>query len=241
LDERLANAFVKAGGILRTNTRATLRGDAPGRIFATGRRKARSNWLGLKVHVLDLPLARDLELHLGDHAYVGLTRVEGRRVNVCGLFRTRSVAAKGVEVLFAYLSACGLGALADRLRASAVDAASFSAVAAVEFDPRIPASPELRLGDNLAMIPPFTGHGMAMAFQSAEIALSPLVAYSRGRQTWAQTRSLIQHRLRRRFRMRLASASALHSFLLRPARQRWLGALNRAHLLPLSPLYAALH
>ncbi|MEO7598937.1 MAG: NAD(P)-binding protein, partial [Opitutus sp.] len=241
LDQRLAEAFQRAGGILMTNTRSESRGDAPGRVYATGRRKARSRWLGLKVHAVNLSLERDLELHLGDHAYVGLTRVENGRVNICGLFRTRPVNAKGVEVLHAYLSACGLESLAHRLRLSELDHSSFCAVAAVEFDPRVPPSSEVRLGDRLAMIPPFTGHGMAMAFQSAEIALTPLLSYSRGHESWSHTRTVIHQRLRRKFRLRLASAGALHSFLLQPTRQRWLNALNRARLLPLSPLYAALH
>ena len=80
-----------------------------------------------------------------------------------------------------------------------------------------------------------------MAFQSAEIALAPLLAFARGEAEWPETRRTIHEALRRRFRMRLASAGALHSFLLQPSRQRWLGALNRARLLPLGPLYAALH
>ena len=82
---------------------------------------------------------------------------------------------------------------------------------------------------------------MAMAFQSAEVALAPLIAYARGDEEWPHTRQVIHRMLRRRFRVRLASAGALHSFLLQPSRQRLLGALNRARLLPLGPLYAALH
>ena len=241
LDTRLAEAFVAAGGELRVNTRATDDRPLAGRVFATGRRRSTSRWLGLKIHAVALPLECDLELHLGDQAYVGLTRIESNRVNICGLFRRRELAAKGIELLLDYLMACGLTALADRLRQSQLDPASFCAVAAVDFDRRVPPSAELRIGDTLAMIPPFTGHGMAMAFVSAEIALAPLVAYSCGEEEWPQTRQVIHETLRRRFRVRLASAGALHPFLLQPSRQRWLGALNRARLLPLGPLYAALH
>lgn len=241
LDARLAEAFVAAGGMLQTNTRVTDRRDFPGRVFATGRRRTQSRWLGLKIHAIDLPLTRDLELHLGDHAYVGLTRIERNRVNICGLFRRREVGAKSAELLLGYLELCGLVTLAERLRHAELDRESFSAVAAVEFDRRVRPASEIRLGDTLAMIPPFTGHGMAMAFQSAEIALAPLVAFAREKTEWPETRRTIHDALRRRFRMRLASAGALHSFLLQPSRQRWLGALNRARLLPLGALYAALH
>jgi len=39
----------------------------------------------------------------------------------------------------------------------------------------------------------------------------------------------------------LASAAAVHPFLVSPPRQRVLSALNRVRLVPLAPLYAALH
>lgn len=241
LDTRLANAFVAAGGDLRLNTRSSNFDDAPGRVIAIGRRRSASRWLGLKIHAVDFSLEHELELHLGDDAYIGLTRIEGNRVNVCGLFRRREIAAKGQDLLLAYLEACRLGSLSQRLAHATLDAASFCAVAAVDFDRHVQPSKQVRLGDTLAMIPPFTGHGMAMAFQSAEIAFAPLIAYARGDEEWPHTRQLIHTALRRRFRVRLASAGALHSFLLQPSRQQWLGALNRARLLPLGPLYAALH
>jgi flavin-dependent dehydrogenase len=241
LDARLARAFVSAGGDLQTGHRFGDHRDVPGRIFATGRRRAKSRWLGLKIHAIDLPVARDLELHLGEEAYVGLARIEESRVNICGLFRRRALSATGCELLFKYLDAAGLTSLGDRLRAANLDSSSFSAVAAVDFDPRIPSTGDVRVGDALAMIPPFTGHGMAMAFQSAELALDPLIAFARGEISWPKAQSRIHAAQHRRFRLRLASASALHSFLHQPSRQRWLGALNQIRLLPLRPLYAVLH
>ena len=243
LDARLADAFIAAGGDLRTHTRHTDAAPVPGRVFATGRRRSRSPWLGLKIHARGLALSRDLELHLGDQAYVGLSRVEGGAVNVCGLFRRRALCAKGPNLLLGYLQAAGLTALADRLARAEIDAASFCAVAAVAFDARVTAAARDRLclGDACAMIPPFTGNGMAMAFQSAECALGPLVAYARCQADWPATCRLVHDALRRRFRLRLASAGAMHSFFLQPRHQRVLGALNRARLLPLRPLYAALH
>jgi flavin-dependent dehydrogenase len=242
LDARLAAAFVSAGGNLRTGNRIEGAAQSPGRVFATGRRRVRSPWLGLKIHALDVPLMRDLELHLGSDTYVGLARVDDRRVNVCGLFRRRPLQAQGTALLQAYLQAAGLSHLAARLAASPTDADSFSAVAAVGFDHRVPvASGRFSLGDACAMIPPFTGNGMAMAFQSAAIALPILLKYTHGEITWADATHHVQTALRRHFRLRLASAAVLHPFLLQPPRQRWLAALNRTRLLPLRPLYSALH
>jgi flavin-dependent dehydrogenase len=242
LDARLAEAFVAAGGELRTRTRFAATDFADGRIFATGRRRGDSPWIGLKFHARRLTPEHDLELHLGDEAYVGLSRVENGRTNVCGLFRRRALCAKGPNLLLGYLDAAGLGALAERLAAADPDPASCSAVVAMSFDGRVSSSPErVTLGDACAMIPPFTGNGMAMAFQSAEIALDPLLAYTRGETAWRETCQRIHTALAKRFRLRLASAHALHPYLLHRPRQRVLGVLTRARLLPLRPLYQLLH
>lgn len=243
LDARLAAAFTAAGGDLRAGTRFADSATAPGRVFATGRRRSRAAWLGLKFHVRNLAVTRDLELHLGDQAYAGLSRVEDGSVNVCGLFRRRELCAKGPALLLGYLQAAGLTSLAARLAAATIEPATFCAVAAVGFDRSVPTLEAERvcLGDTCATIPPFTGNGMSMAFQSAETALDPLLAYAQGATPWANTCQSIHDALRRRFRLRLASAQAMHPFLLQPGRQRVLGALNRARLLPLRPLYAALH
>lgn len=242
LDARLARAFLAHGGDLRTASRCADLSARAGRVFAHGRRPAvRSPWLGLKVHCAGLELMRELELHLGEDCYVGLSRIENDAVNVCGLFRRRRLSARGPALLIGYLRAAGLGELADRLAHAELLAGSFCAVAALNFDRSVPRAAQVRLGDASAMIPPFTGNGMAMAFQSAEVALAPLLGYARGEATWPVTCRTIHTALRRRFRLRLASAGALHSFLLRRPRQRWLAALSRAQLLPFDSLYATLH
>ena len=242
LDARLAAEFVRLGGELRTRTRVTGDDAPPGRVFATGRRRGPPQWLGLKLHARNLALAADLEVHLGRGAYVGLSPVEDGVVNVCGLFRTRpDPRGDRAALLPAHLRAAGLGALAARLELAALDDDSFTAVAGLRFDFGPAQAGRLAIGDAFAMIPPFTGNGMAMAFQSAALALDPLLAYVRGGAGWPATGRTVHDGLRRRFRLRLASANTLHAFLLSPRRQRWLFALNRAHLLPFGPLYRALH
>lgn len=242
LDARLAQAFVEAGGQLHTQTRVTDREPAAGCVIATGRRRSASPWIGLKIHVRNLPLFCDLEVHLGDQTYVGLTRVEDGRVNLCGLFWRRELAAKGSALIIAYLRAANLCDLADRLDNTDFDETSFCAVAAVGFDRHLATSAgEVVLGDACALIPPFTGNGMAMALQGAETALDPLLAYARGSSDWPETCHRIQTALHHRFRLRLAAAAALHPFLLQRTRQRWLMRLAQVQLLPFRPLYTALH
>ncbi|MEO6246400.1 MAG: hypothetical protein ABIQ12_13280 [Opitutaceae bacterium] len=242
LDARLAEKFEASGGTLRVGSRLGEPADRPGVVWATGRRRATApKWIGLKLHARNLALTRDLEMHLGSWCYLGLTQVEHGAVNVCGLFRRRPLAAPAPELLIAYLRAAGLIDLADRLSRSVIVPESCCAVAALAFDRKTTPTNRVSLGDASAMIPPFTGNGMAMAFQSAELALDPLLAYTRGAADWADTRAAIQGRLRTRFRVRLATAGALHPFLLKPRPQGWISALGRAHLLPFRPLYATLH
>lgn len=241
LDARLATAFTLAGGDLRTDTRAPDLTPTPGRILATGRARRDSPWLGLKLHVHGLTLTRDLELHLGDHAYVGLATTETGAVNVCGLFQRRALSAPGPTLISAYLAAAGLPALAARLAAATPDPDSCCAMAALDYSALPPEPGVIRLGDAHGLIPPYTGNGMALAFQSTETALDPLLAYAHGKATWPDTCQAVTAALQRRFRVRLTAARALHPFLLRPRRQHLLATLARAHLLPLRPLYALLH
>ncbi len=243
LDARLAAAFTAAGGQLHPGTRIDPAEAPEGRVFSTGRRRATASpWLGLKLHTRGLRLTSELEFHLGDEAYVGLCPVEDGRVNVCGLFRQRAdVSGNRETVLPAYLRATGLDALAARLAEVEICAESCSAVAGVNFDRSGISDGRLNLGDTFAMIPPFTGNGMAMAFQSAELALDPLLAWTRGEAAWAGTVQVTHAALGRKFARRLAVADAAHPFLSSPPRQRWLAAAARVRMLPLQLLYGLLH
>src|SRR5690606_33521110 len=93
------------------------------------------------------------------------------------------------------------------------------AVAGVQFGWMPEETDAVSLGDAFAAIPPFTGHGMAMALQAAVLAAEPLAAWSAGDIGWDVATTLIQRRLRRRFTLRLAAARLLHPFLLAPRGQ----------------------
>src|SRR5690606_36422904 len=70
------------------------------------------------------------------------------------------------------------------------------------------------IGDAFAVVPPYTGHGMAMAMESAEIAVRPLVDWSRGDVSWAAAVARIRRGQESRFAGRLRRARLLHPFLL---------------------------
>ncbi|MGY8687484.1 MAG: NAD(P)/FAD-dependent oxidoreductase, partial [Verrucomicrobiales bacterium] len=116
LDMRLMELFVDLGGRMHQRSRF-MEEDGEGLVWAAGRQRVRaSTWVGLKAHFLKVPMAEGLEMHLGDGLYIGLTLIEGERVNVCGLMRGPiNIAKKGSDMLLELMRLRGLGELAERL------------------------------------------------------------------------------------------------------------------------------
>jgi 2-polyprenyl-6-methoxyphenol hydroxylase-like FAD-dependent oxidoreductase len=121
-----------------------------------------------------------------------------------------------------------------------MDPASFCATAAALGDGRVAPPERLWIGDASATIPPFTGNGLAMALQGAELALGPLHAYCSRQAPWGESIRAVAAAQRRRFSRRLRVASLLHPFFLEPGRQTLLAALMRWRLVPFRAFYAAL-
>jgi 2-polyprenyl-6-methoxyphenol hydroxylase-like FAD-dependent oxidoreductase len=243
LDRRMVDRFRELGGELREGERYRENGAAPeGHLFATGRsRDVTSPWLGLKGHLIDYPLEADLEMHLGDGGYIGLSRIEDGRVNACGLFRRRSdLHVQGSGALLAYLTACGLGKLATRLDRAGLDPESLTGVSAFQFGRQEKSeSGSVRLGDRFSIIGPFTGHGMSMAFQSAAIVLPLLRDYAGGGIGWDEVVRRSDSLLSRSFRRRLGVSRLVHPFLTSDRGRRVMSTLARRNWLPFSLLYRA--
>jgi menaquinone-9 beta-reductase len=236
LDLRLRDRVVAAGGSVLEGSRL-IREAREGRVWAAGRIPRRGPWIGLKCHFHDLEMAADLEMHLGANGYAGLAGIEDGGVNVCGLFKVdRSRRAPGAELLLDYLAAGGNTKLVGRLRAARADEGSFCAVAGFELGRQEIDDDLCAIGDAESMIPPFTGNGMSMAFQSAEVALEPLERWSRGALSWESCVAEIRGGLHQRFRRRLRVASALHPVLLRGGGRTFLEVLARSGALPFRPL-----
>lgn len=236
LDLRLRDRVVAAGGHVHERSRQS-REPREGRIWAAGRVARRGPWIGLKCHFRTLPMSADLEMHLGTNGYVGLAGIEDGWVNVCGLFKVdRSRRAPGVGLLLDYLAAGGNEILVERLRAGRADEDSFCAVAGFELGRQEVPDELCVIGDAESMIPPFTGNGMSMAFQSAEVALEPLWRWSRGELSWEACVAGIHGGLHHRFRRRLLAASALHPMLLHRGGRVVIEGLARSGALPFGPL-----
>jgi flavin-dependent dehydrogenase len=233
LDERLATRFRELDGILKEGSRLQEKPGA-GIVWCAGRKPVKGPWIGLKCHVSGLDLSADLEMHLATNGYVGLAKIADGKVNVCGLFRRQpKLAGRGTETLERYLHAGGLERIAGRIFSAKVDEGSFLGVAGFclgRQSTRCDAT--LTLGDAWGMIPPFTGNGMSMAFESAAIALEPLRGWQRGRETWEQVLSRIQSRLAEQFARRMFWARLMHPFLTTAAGQAFFTLVSRSGLLP---------
>jgi flavin-dependent dehydrogenase len=235
LDERLREKLTALGGELLTGTRARPE-PAEGLVWAAGRRPRSGRWIGLKAHVR-MPISADLEMHSGSNGYAGLAGVEDGWTNVCGLFLLdREIQAKGPDLLPAYLDAGGNINLASALRGAEWRDASFSSVAGFELGRQTPVSGLFCVGDAESMIPPFTGNGMTMAFQTAAHAVDPLVEWTEGRRSWREARDAVHDRLRHGFRRRLVAAAILHRALFHSGIRAAAGSLAATGILPFRAL-----
>jgi flavin-dependent dehydrogenase len=240
LDERLSRKFQEAGGVLyQRSRRKPLSED--GLVWCTGRMPAKGRWIGLKCHVSGLELHADLEMHLASNGYVGLAKVEQGKVNVCGLLRLEPcLSGRGIETLERYLHAGGLDVLAGRIFGARVDAESFLGVAGFRLGRQEHREGIAALGDAWAMIPPFTGNGMSMAFESARIAVDPLQAWVAGRWNWRETLARLHEESKRHFSKRMFLGRLMHPFLTTDTGQALFTLVSRSGFLPFKSCFRAL-
>lgn len=220
LDEWLAREFQRLGGELKSGTRWT--GEfGTGTVRATGRRAEPVTdgwrWFGLKVHARGIALEADIEMHFVPAGYVGLCRLADGEVNICGLFRRLATGADPAPRWRDWLRGPAGSVLNARLAPAQFDEASFSSVAGLCLRPRRAARlQECCIGDALTMIPPVTGNGMSMAFESAELAIEPLTRFSRGELAWSEVQREVASACDRRFAARLRWAAWLQRALFQP-------------------------
>lgn len=233
LDAALARQFCGLGGELREKERWRGSEYDEGTVRANGRRAQAAvkgwRWFGLKVHARKVELAADLEMHLWPAGYLGMSRLRDGEVNICGLFRRRAGArtdfadgeggekARWKEML---RGRAGTHRHA-RLATAEFDEDSFCAVAGLSLEPQqASALKECCVGDAITMIAPVTGNGMSMAFESAELAMEPLAAYSAGELAWDDAREKIARRCDEAFRRRLAWGAKLQRLMFMPNVQK---------------------
>lgn len=228
MDELLAVEFVRLGGNLRVNDKWLEEESGPGYVRASGRRiqpvEDGWRWFGAKAHADQVELEADLEMHLAENGYVGLCRLNGGQVNICGLFRSRPGIGGPARNPLALLRGAPSSQLHRRLARAGFDEGSVCSVAGLSLGPRCAREhPDCSIGDAMTMIPPVTGNGMSMAFESAELAIEPLAAYSCGELSWERARAHIAQCLDGAFTRRLAWAKFLQWMIFSPFQRNFLG------------------
>jgi len=239
LDQRLARELIERGGNLETNCRSPRNHAPPGQVDCAGRQpRSGSQWIGLKCHLEDFPLEEDLEMHMSTGGYVGLSRIERKRVNICGLFRKTGLRpSDDFPFIFRYLYSCGFHKLLIRLEQARVVAGSECSVAALSYKKPGPDHATFRIGDARGLIPPFTGNGMTLAFESAALAVEPLNAFSCGALNWDDCRRTYADSARKAFDRRLKFARVMHKFLLSKKLLPFTSAVARTPLFPFQTLF----
>lgn len=241
MDERLRIRFEDIGGRLITKDRVQpeLR---EGLVWAAGRRlEKKSQLLGLKAHFEGVDLNGFLEMHIGVGAYVGLTPItsDGSKVNVCGLFK-KGPRAKDVNPIVNVLRNCGLDTLSNRLEGARMDPVSLTGISGFQLGGQRVLDHFCSLGDSERMIPPFTGNGMSMAFESAECALPHLLNYCEGVETWGKVIEEVRDSLDKKFQKRVRLALQLHRCLTHEVGRRVLSSAAVAGVLPFGWLHRKL-
>lgn len=235
LDDRLQKRFTAIGGTLVTGSRIQ---SGERVVWAAGRVRQSSPWIGLKCHVKDMELTHDLEMHVGASGYAGLARIENGTVNLCGLFHAGTASGKGVDLLLGCLRAGGLHKLAKRIGDALPDHGSFCGVAGFRFGRG--ATGSFSIGDAALMIPPFTGNGMSMALEAADLAIQPAMDYATGKISWAESSARSEAAQRRSFRRRMRVSSLIHPVMTTRPGLKMLEMAATARLLPYGLLYRLL-
>lgn len=224
LDAIMAEQFAASGGMLLAGQRFTDSLASPGVVRATGRRLQEpmrgDQWLGIKAHFKGLTLRTDLEIHCSEDGYVGFCILPDHQVNVCALFRNDSGFPRLKEQWAEMLAEHTFGVTGQDLRHAEFEEGSFCSVAGFNLKSfPLAANADCSIGDAATMIPPVTGNGMSMAFESARLAVGPLVSFSRGDLGWAEAKTLIGDALREYFEHRLGWAGRLHRLIFYAAKR----------------------
>jgi 2-polyprenyl-6-methoxyphenol hydroxylase-like FAD-dependent oxidoreductase len=237
LDHQLSCHLRKLGGTIHEDSRLQP-SDAEGTVWSAGRRPAQGPWIGLKAHIRNIDLRAGLEMHLGDKGYVGMVEVEEGWTNICGIFpRKEGLTRKDRPLLVSYLDAIGLSAVAERLISAKWRENSQSAVAGFQLGVQSRLPHLVRIGDSHSIIPPFTGNGMSMALEAAELALEPLIDYAHRNTSWSETMQRIEFDSNHKFHRRLQLAGVCQHLLLAPWFRKPLEILALEQLLPFHSLF----
>jgi len=171
--------------------------------------------------------------------------VEDSRVNCCGLFELRkeltpTLAKKQFDspaaLIMAYVEACGMIRLLEKMKSWEFDAFSFSATAGFALGAQKKTG-GFCIGDASWLIPPFTGNGMSMALESSAIAAEWLTPYADGQISWNDALLGYDRECKKHFRKRMTFSRFMHPMLFNSSGQSLLKTAASAGILPFQTLF----
>ncbi|MCS7463941.1 NAD(P)/FAD-dependent oxidoreductase [Paenibacillus doosanensis] len=188
--------------------------------------------IGVKSHFTGIPMEPVVELYFFPGGYLGLSPIEGDRVNVCALLKRQAFPEAEPTVSGLLDAACRRHPLLRRrlLDASPVPGTE-AAVAPVRLD-RQPLTwgRFAHVGDASLLVPPLCGDGMSMALRSARLCARLADRYLDGTVSLAQWQAEYALAVQREFAGPLRWGTWLHSLSGLPVLPRLLLAL--AQLMP---------
>ncbi len=177
----------------------------------------RPRYVGVKAHVANLTMPRQVALYLFDGGYVGINLVETGHANVCLLATYEAFARAGgtPEGMFSAIADQNR-AFRAQMKGTQLLPETICTVAGVDTGrPGVPWDGMACLGDTATMIPPLCGDGMAMALRSAELCAPLTHDYLRGALTLDRWRDRYESRWHGEFDRRLRTGRFLQHALRR--------------------------
>ncbi len=174
-------------------------------------------YVGIKSHYASSDRTPIVDLYFFRGGYVGISPVEGNRLNVAALVSSSAFSSLGASSALERIleGACeNVPALRERLAGALPLKETRSATSPVLVRRTPTAWNDIpRVGDALAVIPPFCGDGMSMALRSSELCAPLTEAYLTGTCTESEWRRQYTWQIERQFSGALRWGSVLERAL----------------------------
>ena len=208
-----ADFFVDATGRARVLSKFVAKQDSK------NHKSAKPSLVGFKTHLASADLPKgSCEIYSFAGGYAGLSHVEGDVSNLCFLIEAATLRSIGSDPNDVVEHVVRRNRRADATLRQASPVRDWLAVAIDSFGTRTPAPTAnlVTIGDAASFIDPFTGSGMVMAFESADV-LAGILAADRGSFDTIAPHYVSAYRKRFTSRLRICSALRRTAFMPRVA------------------------
>lgn len=178
----------------------------------------KSHWLAVKAHYEGNFSNDVVGLYNFNGGYCGVSKVENNRINICYLASYETFKNHKHSDLFQKEVLEQNPHLKDIFQNTKLIFEKPLTISQISFEPKLPVEKHiLMIGDTAGLIHPLCGNGMAMAIQSAKIAVEAIDDYIHQRiKTRAQLEKKYTQHWNQTFKSRLKTGRLLANILLKP-------------------------